>query len=328
METIAQALMERMILIHGPPKKLLSDNGTEFKNGLTDRIYQLMGIKRKLTTPYHPQSDGMVERFNRTLLRMLTNYVEPDQKNWDLLLGYVIYSYNTVNSSKYGVSPFEIVYARKSINALQMNLSEETTQQASEKFLRNEWLQRAEKFISNTAKIIEEIDNDHQKEIQRQKKLQHVPKIRYEKGNLAWMRNHLRLFDGAKTKLQPNFKGPYVVVDVLSEVNVKIRPVSSDDKATTIHIDNLKPWWKTRKQIHRIQLDPDQPTIQENSDDEAGEYEVEKVCAHMIEKRRLRFQVKWKGFKQKSWVEEQDMKFHHLVEKYFLERQYQGIDDQ
>ena len=69
--TIAKMLVEKIIPKHGVPAQLLSDHGTAFLSKLLAEVYKLMGMKKLNTTAYHPQTDTLVERFNRTLLDML-----------------------------------------------------------------------------------------------------------------------------------------------------------------------------------------------------------------------------------------------------------------
>ena len=70
--TIAWLLVEKIVPVHGVPKRLLSDRGGCFLSNLISELYRLLGIKKVNTTAYHPQSDGMVERMNRTLTDMLS----------------------------------------------------------------------------------------------------------------------------------------------------------------------------------------------------------------------------------------------------------------
>ena len=62
---------------------------------LIKKTCQLLGIKKTRTTPYHPQSDGLVERFNRTLLNMLSTAVMDDEHSWDLHLPTLLLAYRT-----------------------------------------------------------------------------------------------------------------------------------------------------------------------------------------------------------------------------------------
>ena len=66
-ETIAEVFLNQVILIYGPPGVIHSDRGSEFRNKVMAELCDIINAKKSFTTPYHPQADGKVERFNRTI---------------------------------------------------------------------------------------------------------------------------------------------------------------------------------------------------------------------------------------------------------------------
>lgn len=80
-ETIAKCFLERIICRFGCPESVLTDLGTNFTAALMNEIYRLTGIQRLRTTAYHPQTNGVVERFNQTLKQMLKSYINQSQNN-------------------------------------------------------------------------------------------------------------------------------------------------------------------------------------------------------------------------------------------------------
>ena len=110
-ETIAHALVE-VISRHGVPAKLLSDRGANFLSDLLQEVYLLLGIKKVNTSAYHPQCDGLVERFNRTLTDMLAKTVDHSGRNWDKRIPYVLYAYRTSMQESTKESPFYLLYGR------------------------------------------------------------------------------------------------------------------------------------------------------------------------------------------------------------------------
>jgi transposase InsO family protein len=78
-ETVARVIMEQVITRFGVPSIIHSDHGRQYESKLFSEMCQMLGIKKTRTTPYHPKSDGMVERFNRTLLSMINTYVQENQ---------------------------------------------------------------------------------------------------------------------------------------------------------------------------------------------------------------------------------------------------------
>ena len=91
--TVAEVLMEQFISRFGVPKQIHSDQGREFESKLMAELCKLLKIKKTRTTPYNPKSDGLVERFNRTVKQMLTMLVADAQNDWDDHLPYVMMAY-------------------------------------------------------------------------------------------------------------------------------------------------------------------------------------------------------------------------------------------
>ena len=110
--TVARLLVERIVCRHGVPAELLSDRGATFLSKLMAEVYRLMGIRKVNTTAYHPQTDGLVERFNRTLTDMLAKTVDKQGSNWDERLPYVLFSYRTSLQESTKESPFFLLYGR------------------------------------------------------------------------------------------------------------------------------------------------------------------------------------------------------------------------
>ena len=113
--TIAKLLVERIVPTHGVPERLLSDRGANFTSRLMEEAYKLLGIKKVYTTTYHPQTDGTVERFNRTLVDMLAKTASDDPKGWDTKLPYVLFSYRTAPHHSTGVTPYKLMFGRDAL---------------------------------------------------------------------------------------------------------------------------------------------------------------------------------------------------------------------
>ncbi|XP_022111605.1 uncharacterized protein LOC110990816 [Acanthaster planci] len=92
-ETVAKTLVQQVVTRLGTPLKIHTDQGREFEAGLFRRVCQLLGIHKTRTTPFHPKSDGMVERFNHALKTTLSMSVDENQDDWDELLPYVLMAY-------------------------------------------------------------------------------------------------------------------------------------------------------------------------------------------------------------------------------------------
>ena len=110
--TIAKLLVEKIVSRHGVPLQLLSDRGGAFLSKLLQEIAALLGFHKVNTSAYHPQTDGLVERFNRTLIDMLAKTAEQNGKNWDEKLPFVLFAYRTAVQESTDESPFRLLYGR------------------------------------------------------------------------------------------------------------------------------------------------------------------------------------------------------------------------
>ncbi|XP_035255606.1 uncharacterized protein LOC118217726 [Anguilla anguilla] len=97
----------------GIPKEILTDQGTPFMSKVMADTCHLLRVQHLRTSVYHPQTDGLVERFNQTLKRMLRKIVAADGKDWDQVLPYVLFAIREVPQASTGFSPFELLYGRR-----------------------------------------------------------------------------------------------------------------------------------------------------------------------------------------------------------------------
>ena len=109
---VARAFTTHWAFCYGPPSILLSDNGKQFASRLFVHVCKIMGTNNAFTSTYHPQANGQVERFNRTILAALRHYVLDNPRDWDEFTPALTYAYNTQIHRITGFSPFELTLSR------------------------------------------------------------------------------------------------------------------------------------------------------------------------------------------------------------------------
>ena len=111
-ETVAGCLLD-LIWRHGVPRQIIHDRAAEFLAEVLQETPHLMGISQLPTSGGHPQTNGLVERFNRTLKQMLCKLVGDKGRNWDKLLGGVLFAYRSTPHQSTGETPFYLLYGRQ-----------------------------------------------------------------------------------------------------------------------------------------------------------------------------------------------------------------------
>ena len=109
---VAGVLVKEFVAWFGVPLMLHSDQGWNFESIVSSEMCELLGITKTRTTLLHPQSDGMVEHFNRTLEAQLFKFVEDHQHDWDSYLHLLLMAYRTAVHESTGCTPASLMLGR------------------------------------------------------------------------------------------------------------------------------------------------------------------------------------------------------------------------
>lgn len=109
----AKAFMDSMVLRHGAPERVITDKGRHFTAEMMEELFRLTSTNHTSTTAHHPQTNGLCERFNRTLAAMISKYVSAHHRDWDQFLQYVVFAYNSSVHETTGYSPFFLLHGRE-----------------------------------------------------------------------------------------------------------------------------------------------------------------------------------------------------------------------
>ena len=111
--TVAEIIVKEVVTRFGVPNSIHSDQGAQFESELFQEMCALLQINKTRSTPYHPQSDGMGERFNATLASMLTAYANDNHSNWDTSIPFVMMAYRCAEHETTDVSPNRLMLGRE-----------------------------------------------------------------------------------------------------------------------------------------------------------------------------------------------------------------------
>ena len=236
-ETIAEELVSIFSRV-GIPQEILTDQGANFTSHLLTELYKMLHIRPICTTPYHPQTDGLVERFNQTFKQMLRKSIDREGRNakdWDTLLPYLLFAYREVPQSSTGFSPFELLYGHTVRGPLDI--------------LKESWqgsIRGEESVVSHVLAIRERLERTMKlvefnlKRAQEQQSVQYNQNAKqreFAAGDLV-----LVLLPTTQDKLCAKWQGPYQVLEKKGRVNYLIDMHDHQKRKRVYHVNLLKKW--------------------------------------------------------------------------------------
>ena len=235
--TDAQHVAEELVKLFsrvGIPTEILTDQGSNFTSKLLSEVYNLLHIRPIRTSPYHPQTDGLVERFNQTLKAMLRKTAVKG-KDWDKLLPYLLFAYREVPQASTGFSPFELLYGRAVRGPMDVLRESWEAKEESEESVVSHVLQMQERLSGMTDLVQENLG-----------RAQKVQKTWYD-GN-ARLREFkpgdsvLVLLPTSTSKLLAQWQGPYQVTRRLGNLNYEVDMHDRQKQRRIFHVNMLRRW--------------------------------------------------------------------------------------
>uniref|UniRef100_A0A1X7U211 RNA-directed DNA polymerase n=1 Tax=Amphimedon queenslandica TaxID=400682 RepID=A0A1X7U211_AMPQE len=234
-ESVAEKLIELMSRV-GVPEEILTDQGSNFTSRLLTEIYKMLTLKGITTTPYHPQTDGLVERFNGTLKNMLRRCTSQNPRDWDTLLPYILFAYREVPQESTGFSPFELLYGRSVRGPLDiLKESWESRENCPENVVT---------YVTEMRRRLEEmtgIVGENMKKSQVKQKRWYDRKARHREFKTG--DKVLVLLPSTTHKLTAEWKGPYVVKRKVGDVDYELEMNGKQKKYKIFHVNMLRQWY-------------------------------------------------------------------------------------
>lgn len=212
-ETVARKLVDEGFCRFSPPEQLHSDQGRQFESDLLRRICQALQIEKSRTTAYHPQCDGLVERFNRTLKHMLATSLKDHPFDWEDRLRKVCMAYNTSVHSSTGYTPFYLMFGREA--RLPIDIAYGTKQPVNTS-ARDYATQMKDSLEDAYARVRINLDTSHRLQSELYNRKTHGKP--YETGELVWLHNPA-IPPGESRKLHHQWTGPYKVLEKVADVD-------------------------------------------------------------------------------------------------------------
>ena len=242
-DRVASLFLTQIVCRFGAPAKLLSDAAPNFLSKVVAEVLRICKTQKVTTTPYAPQTDGLVERMNRTLQGMLATYVEQSQRDWDAQLPFILFAVRTSQQASTQESPYYLMFGQDPVLPIDLAF-----QYTSSPYIEVEDLTYVEQVQQRltlawaTARTALGKAQRKQKEYHDQKATQ----VAYNIGDKVLLKR-TDTYIGRAAKLGSPWAGPYLVTAVEDNNNVKLTELHARMGPPTdpfrVHVRRVKKYF-------------------------------------------------------------------------------------
>jgi transposase InsO family protein len=295
-QTVAQAFIDRVVAYHWLPDYIVSDRGAQFVSEMWSKLCELTGIQRRLSSGYHPQTDGSTERMNAVVETYLRSFCDWNQADWKHHLGMAKIAIMAREARSTKMSPF---YLQHGYNVdpiqLEVQYGPENRPANGQAKLDQDKATAIVTKLRQSLELAQACMGEAQQEQERQANRHRKQPPQFKIGDRVW----LRLGDHFKTK-RPSRKLDwknlkYTVLETVGPNAVRldtpgrIHPVFHISSVRLAATDPLPSQPQDDREPLPIEIDGE------------DEYQVETIVGERLHRRKKQYLVKWVGYPEPTW---------------------------
>lgn len=237
-EKVASAFIRNVVLTHGAPKRIITDQGSNFNSALIRAIYKMLSIAKSRTSAYHPQCDGHTEKYNDTLCRMIAKLMTEYAKEWDELIPFAVFGYNISPQASTGFSPAYMLYGREPRLLIDHAFGHVDYPIPTK---HTTYLKQLVDHLWETHQIAQR----NMDKAQAQQRAQHDSKAvhslnPFPPGSLVYVKDMTKAAVGTSGKFKRKYFGPCVVMDQTRPTNYLVKRDTFPEQV--VHVWRLRPF--------------------------------------------------------------------------------------
>jgi len=280
-EDLADHFLRQVIRPHRLPSSIVSDRGSLFTSDFWRRVTEALGISPNLSTAFHPQTDGQMERANATLEQYLRAYCNYQQEDWKRLLPIAEFCYNNTQTGTTKITPFFANYGYHPRFLPDISTRNDETPEVSEYVVA---LRRLHEELRA------EIKEAQMSQAEQPNKARHPDPVLNPGDRVRLRRKHIQT-TRPSNKLDHKQIGQYTILEKVGSRAYKLNLLATVRIHPVFHISLLEPTASTEPIPGHQQTPPPPVIIQEQQ-----EWEVEKILDSQRHRNQIQFRVKWTGF--------------------------------
>jgi hypothetical protein len=313
METVARSLWTTMC-DYGTPKIIQSDNGPEFANRVISTLADIYGVDHRLSTAYHPNTNGAVERKNRDVSQILRKMCNGTMQQWDEWLPMVQIALNDSISQRTASSAFSLMYGRGFNGFRDFSLVQESRDiDTAFNEVKDSWNEFKQAVLPGLEARTQGVKLKQENKMNERHQV-----LSLKSGSMVMARNF-----GSKSKWDDRYIGPYEVIQQHEGGAYSLREPTGEIMDGRFTIEQLKP--VDRHVTKNVKKNaPGSQSVVDGAVRQAGReqensYEVSKIVGHRQTPDGCEYLVRWKGYdaNDDSWLEFKDFNITRPINTYW-----------
>ena len=324
---LARLFIQIIVRQYGVPESIVSDRDPRFTAHFWKAFWRQLQTTLAMSTAHHAQTDGQTERANRTLEDTMANFVEEDQRDWDLHLPLLELAVNSTKQASTGYSPFFMLYAREAVLPIDVMMKTKVVtgqNPAADKL--------AEELKDVWGKAIRSMKKAQQRQgeaVNRKRR-----EVNFEVGDRVLLSTrHIKMVGSKQlkrsVKFAEKFIGPYAIQKVVNANAYTLELPQQFQMHPTVNVTQLKRYVDGSSQFPSRKVKQPRPEAVVLDDNGTGEWEVEKILAERGKGKKLQYLVKWTGYPQweATWTKEMDVRgAKRAVEEFKRRREILSVE--
>ncbi|MCO5552093.1 hypothetical protein L7F22_005603 [Adiantum nelumboides] len=241
-KTVSKFVYTHICCRFGTPLEIVSDNGPGFRRGLLTEVCEELKISHRHSTPYYPQSNGLVEKANGIIARIIRKMVESKPKRWDNFLDGAIWAYRTTYRDATQFTPFHLVYGQEAVQPIELNIPTIKLTGRQEQSNDEAWIDRLLNLVELEWKREAAYHCYKKKALQLKDKLNEGIKDKEIKGKSLVLRYNNALDNRFDAKFERRWEGPFIVKKAFTGGYYQLMDLNGKEHPRKINGYRLKPY--------------------------------------------------------------------------------------